>query len=297
MFRGLRTVVVVGAVLIVLASVFRYINTQSGVKPASASAAQVTATVDRGDVALTVSATGNIQANQNVPLAFTTSGKVTAINVKAGDYVRQGQTIATIDNQAALDAIASAQVKVATQQLALNKLLEKPRQVDIDVAQAAIDLAQATLAESKIGPTDPVQVQIAQTNVDLAKNQYWQTQLNRDISNQKKEQALANPKTAASAGSISSDTQNNKALSSADYQVQIAQDQLGGTKSGSPNPGSIASAQAQLTSAQAQLQALLAGANADDIKQAQATLEAAQAALIQAQKSLDKPGQTHEHSF
>lgn len=281
MLKGVRTVIVAGLVLIGIAAVIRYLSTSSSTRTNGVNVPVETVTVDRGDIAITVNATGNIQAKQNVSLAFASSGKVTAINAKEGDYVLKGQTIATVDDQAAQDAVASAQLKVNNQQLALNKLLAKPRAEDIAVAQAQVKLAEANLAESKIGPTDSVQIEIAQINIEVAKNQLWQAELNRDISNQKQKKDVT-------PGNVPTDNTNGKAISSAAAGVTVAQDQLKAAQSHGANAGGIESAQAQLTSAQLQLQTLLAGPNADDLKQAQATLAAAQAGLDQAKQDLDK---------
>jgi RND family efflux transporter MFP subunit len=292
MFKGLRVVMLLGGIAVSAVAGVHLLSTANAAKAASNStastAAPETTTVDRGDVAIAVTATGTIQAVQNIPLAFSTSGVVTGINVKAGDRVLKGQTLATVDDQSAQDAVSSAQVKVQAQQTVLNDLLLPPRQVDIDVMQAAINLAQAQLKESQVGPADTGSLQTAQNNVDIAKNQLWQAQLNRDINNQKKDDLLANPRTAGSAASLPSDTQNNRPINSAQYAVSIAQDQVNALLSQGANPGSIASAQAALTTAQAQLQILMNGPNTDDVKQAKDTLASAQAALTQAQQNLDK---------
>ncbi len=279
MFKGLKVVIVAGALLIIAAAVFRQFGVRSASAAPTTSIPRDTTTVDRGDVALTITTTGNIQAIQNVDLAFAASGTVAAVNIKAGDYVLKGQTIAALDDQSALDAIAAAQEKVNDQQLALEKLTAKPRQVDIDVAQANVNLAQATLNESQIGPTDSLQIQIAQLNVQLAQNQLWQAQLARDISNQRATKTKPLNSTAVDA--------NNKSINSATTNVTIAQDQLNATRSQGANVGSIDAAKTQLLSAQQQLQTLLTGPDPKDVQQAQDNLAAAQEALASANQALN----------
>jgi len=289
MFKKLRLVLVLGMIAIAASAAVRYASAQGNSPAAGAAAAQIEFTrADRGDVAITINATGNIVANQDTALSFAASGKVTAINVKEGDYVLKGQTLATLDDQAQQDAIVSAQLRVNAAQLTLAKLQEKPRQVDIDVAQAAVKAAQVALDEAKISPVDSAQLQIAQLSVEAAKNQLWQAQLNRDVSNQKKASLLSNSKTAGSAATMPSDNQNDRSISSATYQITIAQYQLQDAQSKGANIGAIDSAAASLTSAQVQLQTLLAGTNADDIKQAQANLDAAKEALDQAKRDQEK---------
>src|SRR5258707_15649534 len=99
MFKLLRIVLFIGALLVIAVSVNRLLNATTPANAASTNVPLDTATIDRGDIPIVVNATGTIQAQQNVSLAFATSGKVTSINVKVGDFVRKGQTIATIDNR------------------------------------------------------------------------------------------------------------------------------------------------------------------------------------------------------
>src|SRR5271165_6822093 len=79
MFKGLRTVLVIGALLVGGAAIVRLITERQVAQAAAASAAAVvdTTVADRGDIPITIAATGNIDAQQDVALAFPTSGKVT----------------------------------------------------------------------------------------------------------------------------------------------------------------------------------------------------------------------------
>ncbi len=285
MFKLLRIVLFIGALLVIVVSVNRLLNATTPANAASTNGPLDTATIDRGDIPIVVNATGTIQAQQNVSLAFATSGKVTSINVKVGDFVRKGQTIATIDNRTALASIAAAQEKVTADQIVLNNLQAKPRQVDIDVAQANVNVAQANLTESQHSGPSATSVQSAQLNVEVAKNQLWQAELSRDANAQQKAQLQSNGKSAAAAN-LPTDAQVNRPITSAGYNVQIAQDQLDATKSTGTSAGGIMSAQANLDSAQAQLKALLSPANPDDVKQAQDNLASAQTALDAAKLTL-----------
>jgi multidrug efflux pump subunit AcrA (membrane-fusion protein) len=78
----------------------------------SSSPAQV-ATVTRGPMTQTVSAQGTVAAAQTDNLSFGSSGRVTAVDVKAGDAVHAGQVLATIDSAQLQANLASAQAAVA----------------------------------------------------------------------------------------------------------------------------------------------------------------------------------------
>ena len=69
----------------------------------------LTATVVRQDLSTVVSGTGQIKPKTYVNLGATAMGRVTHLYVKEGDRVKQGQTVATIENvqQTGAGAMAS----------------------------------------------------------------------------------------------------------------------------------------------------------------------------------------------
>src|SRR5512141_1798868 len=61
------------------------------------SSPQRTATITRGTLVATVNATGNIQPEEVVNLSFDQVGAVAGVNVKAGDSVKKGDVLASLD--------------------------------------------------------------------------------------------------------------------------------------------------------------------------------------------------------
>lgn len=286
MFTRLRNVLLVGLVLIVVAGVIRVASaTRQPTSTQTSSATQDVTRVERGEVSLIVSATGSLKATQTVSLAFALTGKVTAINVAEGDHVRKGQTLATLDTTSATDTLLLAQAQVATQEIALRQITDKPRQVDVNVYQAALSVAQAQLKEASSG-TSKLQTQINALKVESAKTQLWQTQLQRDASDQKKKELESNPRTAQQANSLPTDQQNNADIQASEYDVQIAQANLSASQSSGGSVSSIASAQAAVTSAQVALDNLLNGGDKDDVAKAQTQLQSARHALDSAKAAL-----------
>lgn len=55
--------------------------------------------VERGDIQRTLSLSGRIDAHQRVTLKFQTSGLLSWVGVKEGDWVRRGQAIASLDRR------------------------------------------------------------------------------------------------------------------------------------------------------------------------------------------------------
>jgi len=87
---------------------------------ATAAPTQQLVTVTRGTMSNAVSAEGTVAAAQTDDLSFSSSGTVTAVNVKAGDSVTAGQVLATIDSSQLQAAVSSAQATVASAQAKLS---------------------------------------------------------------------------------------------------------------------------------------------------------------------------------
>jgi RND family efflux transporter MFP subunit len=174
---------------------------------------------------------------------------------------------------------------VNVQQAVVNRLTGKPRQVDVNVYKALLNLAQARLSSAQSG-ADKTQVNINALNVEIAKNQLWQTQLQRDITDKTRDDLEKNPMTAPQANSLPTDTKLNSDIAASDFNIQVQLAQQAATLAQRGDVGSMASAQAQITAAQVALDRLLNGGNKDDVAQAQARLQAAQAAVDQAKANL-----------
>ncbi len=98
---------------------------------ASAGPSYVTAAVERGDVVVTVTATGLLQALTTVEVGAEVTGKLLSVKVEANDLVTKGQVLAEIDPEQ-LQALADQAAAQVAQ------------------AQAGIGLAQATSKEAKL---------------------------------------------------------------------------------------------------------------------------------------------------
>ncbi len=281
----LPRVIIYGVLAIIVAVIIRMVFT--GRPQVTVGTTRETTTIDTGDINITVNATGNIVANQDASLNFGTNGKVTAILVQPGDFVRKGQVIATVENTSAQDSLASAEQGVYSKELSLRQLTDPPRDVDVAVAQANLNMAQARAQESNVG-VSASSVQISQDQVELAKNQLWQNQLSGDITNANREQLASNPRTSPQAGSLQTEAEVNASNDQSELGVQIAQANYQATTSQGGNYSAIVSAQASVTQAQIALNQLMAGADPKDIEQAQHNLDAAKAQLELAQANLAK---------
>ncbi len=98
-----------------------------------------TVTVDRGTVALAVSASGSIAPSGRQSLGFADGGTVTQVLVNVGDRVQPGQVLARVDDTVARQTLAQRQATLNQQLATLNKLLGGNT---VEAAQASLDKAQ-----------------------------------------------------------------------------------------------------------------------------------------------------------
>ena len=113
-----------------------------GADAAAADTEQVVAATT-GTMAQTVSAEGTIAAAQTDDLSFTSAGTVTAVNVKAGQEVKAGDVLATIDSAELAAAVADAEASVAD---AKAKLADDE---DAGASDAQIDADASALASAQ----------------------------------------------------------------------------------------------------------------------------------------------------
>lgn len=133
-----------------------------------AASAYRTAKVDRGDIRVTISATGALNATSKVDVGSQVSGQVTDVLVDFNDHVTQGQVIARIDPRtfeaqitqgsaqinAARASLATAQASLRNAEADYNRKAELAQQQliargDLDLARTARDQARAQVASAQ----------------------------------------------------------------------------------------------------------------------------------------------------
>jgi macrolide-specific efflux system membrane fusion protein len=129
----------------------------SGSSKALTATRLVSATV--GTVSQTVSATGTVQPATSLDLNFVNGGVLTAVNVKAGDKVKEGQVLATIDPAKAKVARETAQANLAAAQQKLDQAKNPPATpqdpaptvdaVAVSQAKAAVNQAALNVSDAQ----------------------------------------------------------------------------------------------------------------------------------------------------
>lgn len=124
------------------------------------------ATLSKSTIAASVSATGNVAAEAEVKVSFQVQGTVSDVKVKAGDKVKVGDVIASLDltdlqiaQQQAEASIAAADVAIVTANTAIavanagySRTVDSARQSDVDAASASVNSAYENYVKVKQGP-------------------------------------------------------------------------------------------------------------------------------------------------
>lgn len=257
-----------------------------------------TTNVRRGGIASTVSATGNIEPEAQISLSFRNAGgRVDKVLVAVGQPVVKGQLLATLDTTELTLALAQAKVSLQISQAQLEKLLTPASTNDVAAGQAAVQVAQISVAGAEaslnsaqasyrqlLAATSPEQKTVNEANVRQAEANVTQAQ-----------HAFNEVKDQPNVGALPQSAQ----LQQATLALEAARAQAALTEQG-PNQAQIASAlnqiaQAQVGLRQAQsnvitarnnLQTLLAGPKKADVDIAQAQVRQAQLNQLQAENNL-----------
>ena len=145
-----KIIAIVGAILLIGAAVaVGFIVFTDGNGKDSADAPEIKiATVERGDIAVTIDATGTIKPLNIVEVSSKASGKILELRVDAGDYVEKDEIIAVIETTYVQISLEQAQADLRSAQA---RLQQAEIDFELQKEQSAIQIRQAeeSLAESR----------------------------------------------------------------------------------------------------------------------------------------------------
>ncbi len=306
--------VVITAVLLVAGGVWWTQSNASGAETDSATAdnGDAIVRVTRGNLAASATASGQLQAQRQANLSFTTPGLVTAVLVSVGDEVATGDPLIQLSTTDLERAVRTAEQTVIIQQANHDRLLRGASDLDTAVAESALASAQQSLAGLLDGPNSAAvvaqesRVRTANANVQSAFARLQQARsgggdtalleaqraLDQAIVAQRQAEEAhvrtfdcetINGETVCTGGSEAEQAARVPAQQ-ANAQLAAAQERYNQVANGNPDTisqleASLAAATADRDAAQAQLEQALAGPTAAQIAQAEAAVAQAQLTL------------------
>ena len=175
-------VIVIAVVILVSGGLLLRGQLAKATKEDASSAPEIkTATVERGNIEVTIDATGTIEPLNIVEVSSKASGKILEITVEEGDYVEQDAVIARIETtyveadleQAKADFSAS---QARLDQSTINIVLQK-EQTKIQIRQAREKLAEAEKQLEQLKEQIDIEKITNQRQLDDAKNSRNMAQL------------------------------------------------------------------------------------------------------------------------
>ena len=142
-------------------------------------------TVERGNIATTLTTSGTATARESAELNFGSSGVVETVEVELGDQIDEGDVLATLDNRDAQNGLIIAQNNLLEAELRLSQLLEAPSEAVLSDAEKTISSAMSQLASAKLNHETaldpPTVVEIAAADATVAQRQSDVITANRDV--------------------------------------------------------------------------------------------------------------------
>ena len=266
MKRILAIVLVVALFLVSL--VVWYTRNEPSV--AQADTERQTTAVQKGDIVSSISATGNLEAENEIELSFESNGMVKDVYVIVGQEVKAGQKLAQLDTTSLELAVANAETSLEQAKTELTQTQKNVDPDDLTSARAALASAQAKYDALLAGSSED-EITVAAADLKKAEVELQVRQTNYDrvsyragISGMEEAEALMEA-TIAHASALAS---YNEAIKGAD-------------------DADLKSAQAQIVSAQSTLNNLLKGASDQEIRLAENAVKAAQLSLDNALRDVE----------
>ncbi len=227
--------------------------------------------VGSGTVSASVKATGQLEPNRTVSLAFQSDGKVAAIYVKEGDKVNLGAKLAMLDTTDLQIDVNKAQIALNKAKADLETTMTKATSDQIASYRAALASAQAAYNVLVAGPSKD-QVTSAGASLRQAEVALQKAQSDYDKVSWKSGASATTESVALQDATLT----YQKAL--ADYNVAQKP----------PTNDEVEAAKAKIASAQYDLNNALRGSTDAQIAVSQASVDSAQIDLETAQRAIER---------
>jgi len=231
------------------------------------------AEVEVGDLAISVSASGNTAVSQRTDVMIRLPGRVDRVLVAPNERVIAGQVLAVMDTQDLERAVRQSEIALAQAELSLSIEQTPPDEEQIRLAELAVNSAAQTLEVARIGK------QTAQIDADALT---VQAQRQREAAFSRYREASDGDATRAESALREAETEERIAKLNAELLLEQADSQW-------------QAAYTQYQQAQQNLDALRAGPDEDAIRQIELQIDQAQLRLDQAHRALDDARITAPH--
>jgi len=247
-----------------------------------------------------VTASGRVVPAHQVDVSFAISGLIRMVAVARGDEVQAGDVLLTLDTELLEARVTQAEAQVAAAQAELARLKAAPRPEEIAAAEAQVEAAQAELAQA-VAQRDQPDVGATEAEVAAAQAQVAATMADRKEAEGFHDETMKcvnvdlpsgeSKKICPALGPI--EEQARYKLHAASEAQTAAQAELDALLAGADAEvraaqAGVWAAAAHQDAAQAQLDTLRAGAIAEEVAAAEARVSQAQAALAAARVALDQ---------
>ena len=153
-------------------------------------------TVERGNIATTLTTSGTATARESAELNFGSSGVVETVEVELGDQVNEGDVLASLNNRDAKNGLIIAQNNLLEAELRLSQLLEAPSEAVLSEAEKTISSAMSQLALAKLNYENALEPPdysgIASADATVTQRQSEVVSANRDVITANRDVTTAN---------------------------------------------------------------------------------------------------------
>lgn len=281
-FLQTRFVVVIIAI-VALAAAGLYLVSGRG----SAAVQYRTAAATMGTVTQTLPISGNLTPASETGLDFGTAGRVQTVNVQAGQAVKAGDVLATLDPAVLQAALTQAQAGLSSAQAKLSQDRSATPQ-SLASAQGQVSSASIGLQNAQVALTDTQNGNQQAVNQAIDGVTSAQDKLQRDTDQRNSDCALAAPsqqqvtQCQQDNNTVSAD-QDALRLANNNYTAALLKSQQGNDQAAAQ----VNSARVQLSNARTALAALQAGATPQQVQMDEAQIQVSQVSVDTAQRNLN----------
>jgi len=231
--------------------------------------------VQRGDLAISVTASGNVAVNERTDLLIQMPGIVASVPVEVNDRVKADQVLARMDTEDLARSLRQTEIALELAEVSLGTVGEATDAEDIEVAELALTAAAKAVQVAQLG------TETARIDADALRVQAQRA----------REQAYINLRDIQESGK---DDENARiAYAEAEAEEQAAE--LSGQATRQQADATRQAAQTSYERAEKALETLREGADTDTVRQQEILVEQARLRLEQMRRTLEDAALTAPH--